>query len=138
MRAVPYMDRKSWKVYGSVMILGTTDTYMQRSACQWWSVLHGHFAFTSPCTCTQTASRTSRCHNVTGFFKTNTLLRQCFSLSHRSDFSGAATIAECLLILSRASAWREVVSQSVVAPLSTKVEASLSPFSFSMQLHVTL
>lgn len=63
---------------------------------------------------------------------------QCFSLSHRSDFSGAATIAECLLILSRASAWREVVSQSVVAPLSTKVEVSLSSFSFSMQLHVTL
>ena len=58
------MDTKSWKVYGSVMILGTTDTYMQRSACRWWSVLHGHFAFMY----TQTASRNSWSHNVTGFF----------------------------------------------------------------------
>ncbi|CAI8006132.1 Zinc finger ZZ-type and EF-hand domain-containing protein 1 [Geodia barretti] len=41
---------------------------------------------------------------------------------HKSDFSGAATIAECLLILSRAPLWREVVSQSVLAPLSTKAE----------------
>ena len=44
---------------------------------------------------------------------------------HRSDFSGAATIAECLLILSRASPWRQVVSQSVLSPLSTRVEVSL-------------
>ena len=44
--------------------------------------------------------------------------------SHRSDFSGAATIAECLLILSRASTWRDVVSRSVLSPLSTKVEVS--------------
>ena len=62
------MDTKSWKVYGSVMILGTTDTYMQRSACQWWSVLHGHFAFMSPFICTRTASRNSWSHNVRNRF----------------------------------------------------------------------
>ena len=50
--------------------------------------------------------------------------------SHRSDFSGAATIAECLLILSRAPLWREVVSQSVLAPLSTKAEVSPHSSSF--------
>lgn len=40
----------------------------------------------------------------------------------RSDFGGAATIAECLLVLSKSTQWKEAVSLSVFSPLHTRAE----------------
>lgn len=40
----------------------------------------------------------------------------------RSNFSGAATIAECLLVLSKSTQWKEAVTLSVISPLHTRAE----------------
>ena len=45
-------------------------------------------------------------------------------LIHRSDFTGAATAGECLLLLSNALPWKSAITHTIAQTVDTRPEAS--------------